>query len=203
MSNTRTPDQPDKFPLWWHKGSQQWCKKIKGRFCYFGTDREAAFRKYAGIQAVPTTLDGAVKKYLDYQRSRVPSGEVSQRHCNDLDRTLTQLCDIVGGSKSVSLESADLYKWRSHLSETNKAVSLGNHVRRVRSFLTWCIREKFIKEMPPGDGLKKPSKAMIRKARAEQGSRMFTPEEIRKLLTYANPQLRNDPSSTKRGTRQQ
>jgi len=79
--------------LWLHQ-SGQWCKKIKGRFVYFGTDLEKALALYtqerptweAGIdprdgRAVsgsPTVAE-VCNAYLDSQHEKVEAGELSPR----------------------------------------------------------------------------------------------------------------------------
>jgi YHS domain-containing protein len=43
--NSRRKTRSDKFPLTLHK-TGQYCKKIKGKFYYFGSDKEQAMRRY-------------------------------------------------------------------------------------------------------------------------------------------------------------
>jgi hypothetical protein len=35
-----------RFPLWRHKGTGLWAKKIRGRFYYFGADKAKALERY-------------------------------------------------------------------------------------------------------------------------------------------------------------
>lgn len=81
----------DKFPLTLHK-TGQYCKKIKGKIYYFGTDKKSAYQKY--LEQIPSLhlnqrdcnapeTDISVKnlcnQYLDYQESRASSGEIKLR----------------------------------------------------------------------------------------------------------------------------
>ena len=44
-SNTKRETRSDKFPLTLHK-TGQFCKKIKGKLYYFGTNKKAALERY-------------------------------------------------------------------------------------------------------------------------------------------------------------
>ena len=108
-----------------------------------------------------------------------------------IERTLRRLAAAIGPNKAVTgLKSEDFGRWRTEIAGTNGPVALGNHVVPVRAFLNWCKREKIISELPEWDCLKKPSRSVLRRDRATRGSRMFTAEEIRKLLFCAGPQMK-------------
>src|SRR5262245_60041446 len=84
-----TPNRADKFSLWWHKGAKAWCKKIRGRFYYFGADRETALDQYVevakaireGREPRPSTraltVVELVNAFLSAKRERVNSGELT------------------------------------------------------------------------------------------------------------------------------
>jgi integrase len=190
MSEKPQKPYPD-FPLFPH-ATGQWAKKIKGRMVYFGTDWKAALKKYHTVMdGPPDSLKAAIDKYLVALDRLRQSGEVTLRHYKSMEWTLGKLSAKIGPTKTIArLTSDDYGQWRAAIGATNGAVSLGNHVRRVRAFLNWCVREKIIKELPAGDALKKPSRAQVRKARVEGGSKMFSPDELRQLIKCAGPQLR-------------
>jgi len=185
------PQKPyDDFPLTPH-ATGQWCKKIDGRIVYFGTDWRAALKRYnATADGPPNSLKRSIDKYVESRRLLQASGEISYQHFKDIERTLASLSVFIGPKALAGLMSEDYGAWRAHLRKTNGPVALGNHIMRVRAFLNWCKREKYISGLPDCDALKKPSRKELRLARAKRGSRMFTPEELRSLITCAGPQLR-------------
>ena len=196
MADTSKREKPPKpfadFPLYPH-GNGQWAKMIDGKRRYFGpwNDWQAAYKKYLREQeAAPETLENAIKRYIKSREPLQQSGELSQRHAKDIERTLDGIKALFGKRLIAGLGSEEFGTWRAKLAETNNVVSSGNHVMRVRAFLNWPIREKIIDEMPGGDNLKKPSRKLLRRARAEKGSRMFEPEEIRRLLICGGPIMR-------------
>ena len=44
MGKSTTKDS--RLPLWKHKASGQWCRKIAGKFYYFGADLESALEEW-------------------------------------------------------------------------------------------------------------------------------------------------------------
>jgi len=45
MKRSKRKTRSDKFPLTLHP-TGQYCKKIKGKICYFGTDKKKALERY-------------------------------------------------------------------------------------------------------------------------------------------------------------
>ncbi len=91
--SSKRKTRSDKFPLTLHP-TGQYCKKIKGRIRYFGTDKKQALKRYLG-QA--TYLHGCQRSmqiasngkmtlkelrdlYLKYQQSRVLADELTPKH---------------------------------------------------------------------------------------------------------------------------
>lgn len=190
----KSKDKPQKpypdFPLFAHNNGQ-WAKKIRGKLHYFGQwgDWRSALKSYHLLVDGPKeTLESVIERYLESQRL---SDETGHRHLTDLQWTLGRFKKIVGPKKMVaSLKSVDYERWRAELTRTNGPVSVGNHVRKIRSFLGWCVDEKIINQLPVTKALKKPSRAQLRLERAKRGSKMFEPAEIKKLLKFAAPQMK-------------
>ncbi len=190
-----TPD----FPLTPHKNGQ-FCKKIGGKILYFGTDPDAALRKYNGmveaLKDLPAgSLRSAIDRYVASRRLRQESGRLSDRHVKDIDGTLASLAETIGPARPLAaLQSEDYARWRARRAKGKKGkplgpVALGGHVTRVRAFLNWAKREKLISDLPP-EGLEKPSRRELRLARAARGSLMFEPAELQLLLKHADPRMR-------------
>ena len=87
---TAKPTGKSKFRLWKH-ASDQWCKKYRGQFYYFGSDHYAALKRFAAewdditagrspkIRAGTTTVADRANSFLTAERERVQAGELSQR----------------------------------------------------------------------------------------------------------------------------
>ncbi len=193
MNSVKPPKPFPDFPLYAH-GNGQWAKMVEGKRRYYGpwANPQAALKKfYRDQEGTPDTLKTCVEKYVASRGQLQESGDISQRHVKDIQATLNRLVAIVGNKLMGRLESADFGLWRTEVAKTNKSpVALGNHIIRVRAFLNWCKHEKFITEVPQSDHLKKPSRRVLRVARATRGSRMFEPKELQQLLISAGPQMR-------------
>jgi hypothetical protein len=89
MKSSKRKTRSDKFPLTLHT-TGQYCKKIKGRMYYFGSDKKQALEKYLDqatylhggknlIQKASNgnmTLKQLCDFYLQYQRSNQQFGKV-------------------------------------------------------------------------------------------------------------------------------
>src|SRR5262245_66053936 len=109
-----TRKAPDKFPLWLHPIGQ-WCKKHKGRPYYFGTDRDAALKRY--VNEWPDIVAGkarkrsrekvvivadAVNSFLTEKRSKVESGELTERTWAEYCAACDAVVDQFGRDASVT-----------------------------------------------------------------------------------------------------
>ena len=56
-SNSKRKTRSDKFPLTLHK-TGQYCKKIKGKIYYFGTNKKEALNRYLEQKEKPDSLPG-------------------------------------------------------------------------------------------------------------------------------------------------
>lgn len=105
----------DKFPLTLHR-TGRFCKKIKGKLYYFGTDKQKALQRYleqaaylhAGKARAPrpsrdrSSIKILRSQYLDHQESRTEIGEMESRHVSDQISLLRGIMRFVGPNRPVS-----------------------------------------------------------------------------------------------------
>jgi hypothetical protein len=115
MKTLKRKTQSDKFPLTLHPIGQ-YCKKIKGKIYYFGSDKKEALQNYLdqatylhGCQANlqksagdNMTLKQLCDMYLKYQYSKVQANDLTAKHHNDQISSLNKLMSFLGQSQKFS-----------------------------------------------------------------------------------------------------
>jgi integrase len=218
MSNTDSttpsgagkPAKPSKpypeFPLTAHPAGY-WCKKIRGKIHYFGpwADPDAALNSYlaqkddlhAGRKPRSdpgaVTVKDVVNAFLIAKQALVDAKELSQRTWDDYKL----ICDLVvshlGKGRLVSdVGPDDFGPLRDKMAKRWGPHRLG---AKLIQYTRSIFKHAFDSGMIPapvrfGPGFKRPSKKTIRLKRAEGGPKMFTAEEIRRLLGAASVQLK-------------
>lgn len=196
------------FPLFIHKGTNRWCKKVAGRHVYFGKvdddpDGEAALRLWldqrddllAGrkprAKADTLRLVDLVNAFLTYKSELLASGELTQRTFDGYKAACQQLVDILGKERSApDIGPDDFQKVRAELARRYKPVGLTNRIQVVRSVFKYGYDSALL-EKPARFGLfKKPRAKVIREARLAKGAQDFTAGEVRRLLDHATVNLR-------------
>lgn len=203
----KTAKPYDSFPLFAH-GSGRWCKKIKGRFHYFGKVSDgwqAALDQYE--YEIPYLLQGKtppprdqqaldvdhlVNGYLEHQDNRVKTGELTKRSWNDLKRVGELLIKHLGRHTSIeSLRPSDFDKLRTKLAEGKTLVTLNNEIGRCRCFFNYAFKAELIdRPARMGVSFAKPTKKALRKERQSKPAKIFTIEELRTIYHAAGPQMR-------------
>ncbi len=199
---------PD-YPLFAH-ATNRWAKKIRGRFHYFGPwdDPDGALKKYlderdylhAGLP-VPVASDAVTFKvlcnrFLNAKRKLQENGELSPRSFRDYYSTCERIIEHFGRLRLVdSVGPNDFEQLREVLSRTRGPVALGNEVIRVRTVFKFGFDTELLKSpVRYGQSFNKPSKTVLRRSRnasrAENGKRMFEPDELRKIIDAAGQPLR-------------
>ena len=211
LKNTRSTakDKPQKphpdFPLFAHAAGV-WAKKIRGKLHYFGpwSDPNAALQRYveqkddllAGrtprVKVDGLTMRDLVNRFLTSKQHLCDAGEITQRTFDDYHHTGERILEVFGRDRLVlDLAADDFEQLRADLAKTRKAVALGNEIQRVRMVFKYAYDAGLIdKPVRYGPTFKRPSKRVLRKARAAKGLKMLEAKEISSLIEIAGAQMK-------------
>jgi integrase len=197
---------PD-FPLFPHAAGY-WAKKIRGKFHYFGPwdDPDGALKKYleqkdalhAGRKprADPdsVTVKDVANAFLNHKQALLDAGEVAQRTWKEYKETTDLVVARFGKSRLVEdLGPDDFAELRKHMAKRWGPTRLGNAIQRVRSVFRHAGPDG-AKLIPThvcfGPGFRRPSKKVLRLHRAKAGAKLFTAEEIRRMIGTASVSLK-------------
>jgi integrase len=202
----RKPEKPySEYPLYPHP-TGYWAKKIRGRMHYFGRweDPDGALTKYleqkddlhAGRTPRPAqealTVKDAVNAFLNEKKARVDVGELGDRTWEQYKQAADILIAVFGKRRRVAdLGPEDFATLRKKMAQRWGPVRLGNVIQSVRSVFKYAYDADLIdRPMRFGPSFKKPSAKVIRLHRAKQGVKLFTPDEIRRMLAGAGQPLK-------------
>jgi integrase len=203
----RKPAKPRAdFPLFPH-ASGRWCKKVRGRFVYFGpwSDPDAAEQKWldwkddllAGRkprlgQGEGLVVKELVNRFLTSKQLLLDSGELSPRTFDGYHKTCERIVAQFGRMRLVpDLAADDFETLRAALAKGRSAVWLEAEIRRCRMVFKYAADNGLIdKPILYGQGFRKPSRKTLLKERTGRGVRLFEAPTLRKLLDAASPQLR-------------
>jgi integrase len=208
-SHSTPPTRPAKpyadFPLFPH-ASGQWAKKIRGKTHYFGVwdDPDAALQIYlaqkdalhAGRQPRPepgqATVKDAANAFLNHKKALLDSHELSPLTWDDYKTTADLLVNRFGKHRLVEdLNPEDFAALRRYLAKSIGPLRLGNTIQRVRSVFKFALDAGLIdRPIRFGPGFQRPSKKVLRLNRADAGPKLFTAEEVRRLIAAASVPMR-------------
>ncbi len=197
-----TRKKSDRFPLWLHP-SGQWAKKVKGRTCYFGTDRDKALKRYAAeredLEAgrrprqAPgsVTMAGLANTFLTSKRETVDSGELTAAQWSEYHRTCETLVGSFGRERSVSdIRPEDFRKLRAKAAKRLGPFALAKLIQMSKTVFAFAFRSELIAvPIRYGDEFDKPTRRVMRLERAKT-VRLISAADAWKLLDTAGPQLR-------------
>jgi integrase len=198
------PERPDGSPLFWHK-TGRWCKKIRGRFVYFGRgSHDEALTEYERQKddlhsgRIPReedevlTVHGLCYKFLETKKHLRDTGELSPHTFRDYALVCQLLQKLLGKSRLVSdLGPSDWEKARRTLAKNWGPVRVGNTINKIRIVFNYAFKNGLLdRPLVYGEGFKRPSKKALRKHRQAQGPRMFEACEICVMLERATLPLR-------------
>jgi integrase len=195
---------PD-FPLFPH-ATRRWAKKIRGKLHYFGPwdDPDSALAKYleqkdalhAGrkprTDPKALTVKDVANAFLNAKQALVKAGELAPVTWAKYKRVSDLLIKHFGKHRIVAdLGPDDFATLRNKMSQTWGPLRVRDFVQHIRSVFKYAFESELIdRPMRFGPGFARPSKKVLRLARAAKGKRLFTPEQLRTLLDAAGPQLR-------------
>ena len=187
----------NKFPLTLHP-TGQYCKKIRGKICYFGKDRSEALRLYheqatslhAGCGRVATaesdpSLRTLCNLYLEHQEGRATIGEITHRHYYDLKSRLREFAKFIGPNQKISeVVTLQIQDYRQKLIKSGRRPdTINTKLSAVKSLFNWAGENGVIRH---GPNLKAIKKVPVRKTERQ----IFTPGEVQLLLEHAGVQMK-------------
>ena len=211
---TQKPQKPyDGFPLFAH-ASGRWAKKINGKFCYFGYWatrsngklvrvegdgwREALLRYkrtaddlHAGQEPEPRDgceMRSLLNAFLTSKNAKRATGELSPQSFSEYLMTTDKLVEFFGKTRNVDkLKPTDFEGYRAWLAKGRAIVTLKNEINRARIIFKFAHDQRMIREpVAYGQSFDKPSAMMLRKARNEAGPKLFTRDELKRILAEAD-----------------
>jgi integrase len=204
-----TPAKPAKpyaeFPLFAH-ATGYWAKKIRGRLIYFGPwdDPDGALDKYlkqketlhAGKkpreETTGLTLKELVNHFLNAKQAAVDNRELSPRTHKGYEEACLALAKSIGKTRLVEdLDPDDFAKFRNQIAKRWGPHRVGTVIQCVRCLFGFGLDSGlFDRPVRYGPQFKRPTAKTMRKHRAAQGAKLFTADEIHKLLAIAGPAMR-------------
>jgi integrase len=200
--------RPD-FPLFAHR-SGQWCKKIRGRACYFGSWRsdptgqqalvvyeaEAPYLERgedppANAAGVAITLQQLVNLFLEAKEEKVDAGELAPLTFEGYFPPIERLLNHFGKQRQVeTITPKEWGSYRLKLADLLAPTSASVEVAKIRAILNWGKKSQLHKEIEVGPDFCRTPASVVRKYKQAGGKRVFTREEVRRILDASDPLFR-------------
>ncbi|OQB45427.1 MAG: site-specific tyrosine recombinase XerC [bacterium ADurb.Bin157] len=188
----------DKFPLTLHP-TGQFCKKVRGKLYYFGSDKKIALQRYleqaAYLHSGNTPILGRNNKdisirylcnvYLENQTMRATIGQIKARHVCDLTILLRDFVRFIGPSTAISaISTMDLQNYiNKQIKAEKSANTINNRIAAVKAMLNWALNNEIINSCPNLKAIKKITKVKHNKF-------IFNMQQIQTLLENADVQMK-------------
>jgi len=199
MKTLKRKTRSDKFPLTLHP-TGQYCKKIKGKMYYFGSNKKEALQRYLdqatylhgcknNLKQKPTgdnmTLKQLCDMYLKYQYSKLQANDLTVRHHNDQIGSLNKLMAFLGQNRRIkSISTLDLQNYKRKLQKSYGSVYRMNlHISIMKAMFHWARKNEILKNIPNID-------AISRGKVIHQERFTLSTEHVNKLLSCADVQMR-------------
>jgi integrase len=208
-AKAEAPSKPyPEFPLFPH-ATKRWAKKICGKMHYFGPwdDPDGALAKYLeqkddlhagrkpkdqGDGPEGLTVKQLANAFLNAKQDSLDAGELSPRTWAQYKETCALVVRHFDKHRLVSdLGPDDFAALRRKLAKRWQPLTLGNFIQRVRVVFKFALDNYLIdRQVRFGTQFKRPSKKTLRVEKAKHGRKLFTADELRRLLDAASVQMR-------------
>jgi integrase len=203
-SDSTAPVRPAKpypdFPLFPH-ATKRWAKKIRGKLHYFGPwdDPDGALKSYlerkddlhAGRTPRPDpealTVKDLANRFLNQKQALVDSGELASLTWGDYKTACDEIIAAFGKGRLVAdLRPEDFATLLKRLARKWGPHRLGKTIQFIRCVFKYAYDAELIdRPLRFGPGFQRPSKKVLRLHRAEAGPKLFTADEVRRLIDAA------------------
>lgn len=189
------------FPLFCHQAGY-WAKKVRGKTYYFGKladdpKGEKALEQWQthGIKKPGDTgplLKDVCNRFLTAKTHQRDAGEITPRTFTEYKATCVRVVEVLDGNQPVKeLTTADFERLRASFAKTRGHEALGNEIQRTRVLFKYAYDAGLIEHpMRFGPMFKRPSKKVMRMAKAKAGPKLFEVDEVRTLLAKSKLQLK-------------
>ncbi|KPJ69677.1 hypothetical protein AMJ44_02935 [candidate division WOR-1 bacterium DG_54_3] len=169
MKTLKRKTRSDKFPLTFHP-TGQYCKKIKGKIYYFGSNKKEALQRYLdqatylhgcqnNLRQKPKgnnmTLKQVCDIYLKYQYSKLQANDLTARHHNDQIDSLNKLMAFIGQNRRIkSISTLDLQNYKRKLQKSYGSVYRMNlHISIMKTMFHWARKNEILNNIPNIDAV--------------------------------------------------
>ncbi len=206
MTQQKKPKKPHPdFPLFPHR-SGQWCKKVRGKFRYFGVwadpvgalDKFKAERDdlYAGrdprAKVATLQLGDLANEFLALKREQVDQGELTGRAWADYHAACDELVKRIGRETPIdSIRPEDFAKVKSAAAKRFGPATLSVFIQRIRTLFKYGFDVGTLAvPMRFGPGFGKPSRKTIELDRDKKGEKLIPAEALNAMIDGADVQFR-------------
>jgi len=198
MKTLKRKTRSDKFPLTLHP-TGQYCKKVKGKIYYFGSDKKEALQKYLdqaaylhGYQTIlekPTSDNMTLKQlcdmYLKYQYSKLQANDLTASHHNEQIGSLNKLMAFLGQNIDINkISTLDLQNYKRKIQKSHVSVCrLNLHISIMKALFHWARKNDVLANIPNID-------AVSRGKIVHHEKFTFNQEQVNKLLSAADVKMR-------------
>jgi len=137
-------------------------------------------------------LRDALNSFLSNKRDKLDNEELSPQTFADYVVTCDKLVSYFNRTRHVDkFRPDDFAGYRAWLAQNISIVTLRNEINRARIIFKFAHDQRLIQQpVVYGQAFDKPTARTLRKARNEAGARLFSPEELRRILAEADVWLR-------------